>query len=268
MIRKPAVAGMFYPRDGEELKGLVRSMIDPTCPKEKAFCAVAPHAGLIYSGRVAGALYSSLDLPEKFVIMGPNHRYSQTRIAVMREGIWEMPMGEVKVDESLANSILSKSSAAKDDFIPHQQEHSLEVQLPFIQFFRPQISIVPICISAQSSYEDLEDLGKAIAESIRESEEEVLIVASTDMSHYVSEETAREKDFKAIDAILARDAGRLLKTVADENISMCGFQPTAVAILASHILGAEQAELIKYETSGVVSGDYSEVVGYAGVRIR
>jgi AmmeMemoRadiSam system protein B len=268
MIRKSSVAGFFYPGNKKDLTKLIDGMIDPDCQKKKAICAVSPHAGLIYSGPVAGALFSSISLPEKYVILGFSHRNYHDDSALMRVGTWETPMGEVSIDSDIADRILSRSSHIKDNPSSHSQEHSIEVQLPFIQYFKSSFSMVPISVSGVASWEELKELGESIADSIKEGNEDVLIIASTDMSHYVSHEEAREKDLLAIEKVLNRDARGLIETVRNENISMCGFQPTAVAILAANRLGAQEAELIKYQTSGDVSGNYSEVVGYAGIRIR
>ncbi len=267
MKRKPAVAGYFYPGRPEELKKMIQKMVDPKMEKEKAICLVSPHAGFEYSGPVAGAVFSSALLPETFLILGPSHRNIHSRFALMKKGLWETPLGDVPLESGLAELILNRSSLIEEDELAHRSEHSLEVQLPFIQFFMPNISLVPLCISYAASYQEIEELARAVASSIKEYNREVLIVASTDMSHYVSEEKARKKDFLAIEKILELDARGLYQTVQEEDISMCGFQPTTAAILASKELGAKKAELVKYQTSGERTGNYFEVVGYAGIRI-
>lgn len=268
MRRKPAVSGYFYPGKEEDLRKMIERMIDPESKKEKAICLVSPHAGFEYSGPTAGAVFSSAQLPEKYVILGPSHRGIQSQIAIMKEGTWEMPLGHIQIESRLAELIMSHSKLITEDELTHANEHSLEVQLPFIQFFKKEFSIVPICISYDTSFEELEELGKAISQGIKELKEEVLIVASTDMSHYVSQEVAQEKDFLAIERVLQLDAKGLYDTVQREQISMCGFQPTTSAIVASKELGAQKATLIKYQTSGDTTGNYSEVVGYAGIRIN
>jgi AmmeMemoRadiSam system protein B len=188
--------------------------------------------------------------------------------AIAREGAWLTPLGEVAVAQDLADLILQGSELIRVDDQAHLNEHSLEVQLPFIQFFRKKVSLVPICVSYDADYEQLEELGLAVAKAIKGIQKDVLIVASTDMSHYVSQKEAERKDSLAIKKILELDARGLYETVQSEDISMCGFQPTAAAIVASKKLGAEKAELIKYQTSGETTGNYLEVVGYAGFRIR
>ena len=267
MVRRPAVAGRFYPKKAGELRSMIKGMVDPRAKKEKARAVVSPHAGLIYSGPVAGAVYSSVFLPERLVILGPSHRGQRSVFAIMKTGAWQTPLGDVPVDPELAESLLRRSALIRIEESAHEEEHSLEVQLPFIQFLRQAFSIVPLCVSPAADYAALEELARAIAEAIRESGTDVLIVASTDMSHYVSRETARKKDFLAIERIQALDARGLYDVVQQEDISMCGFQPTTAAILAAKELGAGRADLIRYMTSGEISGDFDQVVGYAGLRL-
>ncbi len=265
--RKPAVAGYFYPKQEESLRSLLARLIDPAGKKRKAISVIVPHAGFEYSGPVAGAVFSSVELPDVFVILGPNHRHVRSRFAIMKEGAWQTPLGEVPIDSGLANAIGSNSDLISDDEDAHEHEHSLEVQLPFIQYLKEDFSIVPISIAFQTSYEELENLGHAISRAIQSWDKDVLIVASTDMSHYVSQKEAEIKDFLAIEKIECLDALGLYTVVSQENISMCGYQPTTSTIIASRDLGATQADLVKYQTSGEVTKSYHEVVGYAGIRI-
>ncbi|UCE43259.1 MAG: AmmeMemoRadiSam system protein B [Candidatus Aminicenantes bacterium] len=267
MKRKPSVAGYFYPRDSEDLKEMIKGMLDPQADKEKAISVISPHAGYLYSGKVAGSVFSSITLPENFVILGPNHQDVSTGISIMRQGVWETPLGDISINTTLADMIMKQSGALKENAKSHSQEHSLEVQVPFIQYLKGNISFVPISIAYFATYDDLVEVGKALAGAILEFGQDTLIVASTDMSHYVSQEVAKEKDFLAIEKILDLDAHGLYETVERENISMCGFKPTTTAIIASKELKATKAELIKYQTSGDVSGDFLKVVGYAGIRI-
>lgn len=268
MKRKASVAGYFYPYRAEDLKKSLEKMIDPDVEKKKAVCLISPHAGYEYSGRVAGAVFSSAFLPDKFIIIGPSHRNVRSRFAIMKKGIWETPLGTVPVDSRLAELVMSHSTLFTEDHEAHINEHSLEVQLPFIQFFKKDFSIVPISIAFYTEFDELEEVGKSIARSIKECDGEVMIVASTDMSHYVDQQVAKKKDFLAIEKIQKLDAKGLYDIVNLEDISMCGFQPTTVAVVASKELGARNAVLIKYQTSGDVSGNYREVVGYAGIRIE
>ena len=268
MIRKPAVAGYFYPGHPDELRSTLGQMTDAGAAKQKAFAAVSPHAGFVYSGPVAGALFSTIQMPDRFILLGPSHRMIGSRFALMGEGAWETPLGKVPVDEDLAREIAGYSDLIEEDAEAHNQEHSLEVQLPFIQYFVPHFSIVPISIGYQAAYQELEELGKAVAHGVQKSGHDVLIVASTDMSHYVSQKTAEKLDHEAIDRILDLDPEGLFNVVTAKRISMCGFQPTTSALIASVELGASSATLVRYQTSGAVSGDYKEVVGYAGIRIE
>ncbi|MFB0564573.1 MAG: AmmeMemoRadiSam system protein B [Candidatus Aminicenantaceae bacterium] len=267
MKRKPSVAGYFYPGNEHDLLTMVENMVKPEMKKEEAICVVSPHAGFIYSGPVAGAVFSSVQLPSTFVILGPSHRSISSLAAIMKEGFWETPLGEVSVDALLAELIMKHSSLITEDEFAHRDEHSLEVQLPFIQYFKKDISMVPICFSYEISYEKIEQLAKAVSQGIREFKSKVLIVASTDMSHYVNQKIAEKKDFLAIERVEKLDPKGLYDTVLREDISMCGFQPTTAGLIAAKELGAKKAELIKYQTSGDASGDYSQVVGYAGIRI-
>ncbi len=267
MKRKPFVAGQFYPGRARELRDMIAGMVDPGAAKDKAIAVMSPHAGYIYSGPVAGAVFSSVDLPETFIVLGPAHRPIRSVFAIQGEGSWSTPLGETAIAADLAAAIRSHSPLIEENAADHLMEHSLEVQIPFIQYFRPGASIVPIGVSWEAGFRDLEELGRALAAGIRDDPRDVLIVASTDMSHYVSRETAREMDGLAIDRILALDGRGLYETVRRNNISMCGFKPVAAALVAAKALGARKGELVRYATSGDVTGDDREVVGYAGIKI-
>ncbi len=268
MIRHPYVAGYFYPSDPDRLKSMLREMTDMNAKKTEAKCIISPHAGYIYSGKVAGSVYSSTILPENYVLLGPSHVYMDSRIAIMKQGTWRTPLGDVPVNEELAEMISSTDASVSQEDEVHTKEHSLEVQLPWLQFFKKEFTIVPLCISYYADYNDLEELGKAVAKSIKEFREDTLIIASTDMSHQETQVVAKNKDHKAIRQILNLDPEKLVDTVKKESISMCGFQPTAAALIAAKELGASTATLIQYQTSGDITGDYDQVVGYAGIRIN
>ncbi len=246
---------------------MIEEMVDPHMDKKEAISVISPHAGYVYSGKVAGSVFSSVALPENFIILGPNHQDVSTSISIMKQGVWETPLGNVSINHNLAELIMTQSESIRENEKSHSQEHSLEVQVPFLQYLQRNISFVPISVAYYAYYEELEELGKAIALAIRQYGRNVLIIASTDMSHYVSQEIARELDFLAIEKILKLDARGLYDVVKREKISMCGFQPTAATIIASKELKAKKADLIKYQTSGDVSGDFQKVVGYAGIRI-
>jgi len=267
MHRKPAVAGQFYPGTDRSLNEEVARYLKPEGKPVKALAAVAPHAGYIYSGPVAGRVFASVVVPKSCVVLCPNHTGMGAAAAVWPKGSWEIPTGTIPVDEGLAERILSLSNDLKADPTAHIAEHSLEVELPFMLARQPELTIVPISIS-RIGPEALGRIGKAIASAVKASGEDVLIVASTDMNHYESDATTRKKDKLAIDKVLALDAEGLVTTCATERISMCGVLPTAVAIVASRELGAREARLIAHATSGDVSGDRDAVVGYAGFIIR
>jgi AmmeMemoRadiSam system protein B len=242
-------------------------MTETETPRERAIAAVSPHAGYIYSGAVAGAVLSSITIPDTVLILGPAHASIRPVFAVQDEGAWETPLGEVPIETKLAKALLAACPTCRSDAKAHEKEHSLEVQIPFLQHLNPGVSIVPVCVSHVASFEDLAGLGRAVADSVRVFGRDVLILASTDMSHYVSRVEAREKDGLAIDRILALDPEGLFRTVLREDISMCGFQPVTAALVAARELGAARAELVRYATSGDVTGDDRGVVGYAGLRI-
>ncbi len=283
MIRRPAVAGHFYQGSSESLKKQVERYIVPQSEKTTALGILSPHAGLMYSGSVAGALYSRLELPDSFILIGPNHTGLGAPVSIMASGEWETPLGTIEVDEPLARSLISISRRIQDDSLAHLREHSLEVQLPFIQYFKPWFKIVPIQM-LDTRLETCQEVGKAVAEVIRDRARasgaegkapgrkespsyDVLIVASSDMSHYVPADIAKEKDHKAIKKMLDLDPEGLYLTVKNLGISMCGFGPATAMLVACKELGANTAELIRYTNSGEVSGDLDQVVGYAGIII-
>lgn len=267
LTRNPAVAGYFYPGKELELKRMLSGMVNSEEEKIEAKAVISPHAGYMYSGRVAGALFSSIQVPDRVILMGPDHRAATTSFAIMDEGFWSTPLGKVQIDSDLARQVLQQSEWVSNDASAHSQEHSLEVQLPFLQYLNPNVSIVPISNTYFADFSQLEELGKTLARTVLKYEYPILIVASTDMSHQVSQETARKKDFLAIDRILDLDPQGLYDVVKAQRISMCGFQATTAVLIAAIGLGANKAELIQYSTSGDVTGDFSSVVGYAGIRI-
>jgi AmmeMemoRadiSam system protein B len=265
--RYPVVAGSFYPGRPLELRRVLKGLVEPGRGQAGVKALISPHAGYIYSGAVAGAVFSSARLPERFVLLGPSHRDIGSRFAVYPSGSWITPLGEIFVDCETADLILSESDLTVGDPGLHSREHSLEVQIPFIQYLRPEARITPILCPYFADFDQLQEIGRAIAGAVKSSEHEILIVASTDMSHYLPQATARRKDFMAIDAVLALDARKLFDVVRSEDIGMCGFQAVTATLSAAEGLGATGAELIRYQTSGDVSGDDSSVVGYAGIRI-
>ena len=266
MSRKPAVANMFYPGDKHQLKEQLNTFVRPVPAPKKVLAAISPHAGYMYSGGVAGDVFSQIRIPDDVLILGPNHRGMGATVALTASGAWDMPLGPVSINEALAESIMNvpiSEVKIKDDPQAHAMEHSIEVQVPFLQFLRPEVKIVPIALS-HLSYDTCQHVGQVLVKGIQDYGKEVLMVASTDMTHYESQESAKAKDKLAIDRILDLDPEGLYETVARHGISMCGVIPTTVVLEACKALGASKAEVVRYATSGDVTGDYSQVVGYAG----
>jgi AmmeMemoRadiSam system protein B len=267
-VRSPAVAGRFYSHKREALVREVDQYLEPQALDEKAIDSamgcVVPHAGYMYSGHVAGAVYRLLPPRSRYVILGPNHWARGSPLAVMSAGSWLTPLGQVPLDTELARNIHEKCPLLAEDAQAHAGEHSLEVQVPFLQRRSETFSIVPIAI-AMADYESLELLGHAVADAIRRSTEPVMIVASSVMHHYEPDSITREKDEKAIEKILQLDAVGLLEVIRDKDISMCGYAPTVAMLTAAKELGARQARLIRHATSADTGGDTDSVVGYAGI---
>ena len=266
-LRHPAVAGRFYPGDRAALLEDLESYLSPATSPKPALGCIAPHAGYIYSGPVAGAVYADIQVPQRCVVLCPNHTGRGRSLAIMSSGAWQTPLGPVQIDSALANTLKEQFRLVSEDSEAHRGEHAIEVQLPFLQRRQSHFTFVPIALGT-GNFETLEKLGEALAEVLKAQDEPVLIVASSDMNHYENDRITRVKDHKAIDRILALDARGLYDVVTNEDVSMCGFGPAIVMLTAAKCLGATSAELIKYATSGDVSGDREMVVGYAGVVVR
>ena len=267
MIRRPAVAGQFYPGSPEALLAFLEQAVGRGPGGEPAIGAVSPHAGYVYSGRVAGAVFRRIRVPDTVILLGPNHTGLGTDAGVYPRGAWATPLGTVPVAEDLAEALLAETPILQADTLAHAHEHSLEVQVPFLQYRNPGVSIVPVTFMLHS-YGEVREVGEAVARVVAGWPEPVLIVASSDMSHYEPDQVAREKDRLAIERVLALDPRGLLDTTKRHGISMCGVVPTAVMLVAARGLGAAGGELVQYATSGEVSGDYRQVVGYAGMIVR
>jgi len=267
MIRNPVVSGQFYPAAPSQLKAMIEGMVNEKAVKQDIIGLVSPHAGYVYSGPVAGAVISRVKFKDTVIIMGPNHTGMGKQFSIMTQGAWRTPLGEVEIDSELGGKLLAASSHLEEDRVAHQYEHSIEVQLPFLQYFKPDIKLVPIVLgyAGGTTYREI---GEEIARVIEELNREVVIIASSDMTHYESQESARRKDDKAIEAILDLNGDELLRRVDELNITMCGYAPTVSLIAAARELGATEAELIRYQTSGDTTGDYSAVVGYAGIILK
>ncbi len=272
MIRDPAVAGQFYHYDPKNLNEQISECIDVNAKKEDVLGIVSPHAGYMYSGKVAGAIYSRINLPDTFVILGPNHTGLGARFSMMMDGEWRLPLGNVSVDSILAKEILINSKHLESDLMAHQSEHSIEVQIPFAQYFGKDFQIVPITMVHYAPNDDFleicKDIGIAIARGIKNTHERVVIVASSDLTHYEPQDIANKNDKEALNAILELDEEKLFDRVGELRISMCGYGPVAAMLVACKELGAKDAELVKYMTSGDTTGDYGQVVGYGGVLVK
>ncbi|MCM8772504.1 MAG: MEMO1 family protein [Candidatus Omnitrophica bacterium] len=267
-IREPVVSGYFYPSGKAHLLRMLESFIDRNASKEKVIGAVCPHAGYIYSGKTAGLTYSKIEIPEIVIILGPNHTGYGEPYSVSNHDKWLTPLGEVPVDKDLAEKFVKKSRYLQFDEIAHLREHSIEVQVPFLQVLKSNFKIVPITLLGYVDNPAWYEIGEIIAEVIKESKKECLIIASSDMTHYEPYKIAEEKDKYVIEAICQLDEDEVIKRIEERDVSMCGYAPVIVLIVASKLLGGEKGELIYYTTSAETSKDYSEVVGYAGIVIK
>lgn len=268
LVRKPVVAGQFYPAQASELRKQIASFVVKLENKIDAISCMLPHAGYVYSGLVATQTVSQIEIKDRVILIGPNHTGLGSSFSIQTKGKWSTPLGDLDIDTEFAQILLKNSEYLKDDITAHLQEHSLEVELPILQYFRKDFKIIPICILSDE-VEKLKKIGLQIAEVLKESgkDKETLIVASSDMTHYEPQEQASRKDKEAINAILELDIDKLVKVVREKNITMCGFAPAIVMMSCALALGAKNTKLIKYATSGDITQDYSSVVGYAGIVI-
>lgn len=264
MIRNPYVAGYFYPDSPSELKAMIAGYVDKKAPKEDVIGLLVPHAGYMYSGPVTGATISRIKFKDTFIVMGPSHSGRGKPYSVMPEGTWKMPFGDVEVDAELARKIITMSKYLKEDYEAHRDEHAVEVQLPFLQYLKPDVKIVPI-ILGYTDASILKEIGRDIARAIKELNREVVILASGDMTHYETHAAATEKDHKAVEAMLTLDEEELTRRYQRLSISMCAYGPVMVLMSTAKELGAASGELVMYRTSGDTTKDYDAVVGYAGV---
>jgi MEMO1 family protein len=268
MIRQPAVAGQFYPARAEALRQQLQQLLPEPRPEAgKAVAVVSPHAGYVYSGRVAADTLARVEIPELVIILGPNHRGAGKQLAVSGAEAWATPLGEVPLDLGLRPELLAACPDVALDDLAHRHEHSLEVQVPLLQLFQPDLRLLPICIG-QTPLEMLRNFGRHLGRLLARRGEPCLLVASSDMTHYESAAAARRKDLAALDKILQLDAEGLYRLVCEQRISMCGVLPCVVMLEAAKELGGTSATLVGYANSGEVTGDEAEVVGYAGVVIH
>ena len=277
MLRQPAVAGAFYPRDAENLKRLIEScFLDESgvgeIPKLNDFEGadypiniMVPHAGYQYSGAVASHGYCKLvqnGFPEVFIIISPNHTGFGTEISIFNEGEWVTPLGSIEVDSEFADEIISISDIASADFHAHMREHSIEVQLPFLQYFSTDFKIVPITMGTQN-FVTSSDLSNAIFEAGNKLGKSYCVIASTDLSHFNNQEKANKVDGFVLEDIEEMNEFKLFEEVIQFNITMCGYGPVMTTIGLSKRLGKNNCEILSYQTSGDVTGDFTSVVGYA-----
>jgi MEMO1 family protein len=264
VLRLPAVSGRFYPDNPEELTALVREFAtaEPNTKPQPVKACLVPHAGYLFSGHVAGAVFSRITLPKKIVILGVRHFPRGEPVAILASGAWQTPLGDAPIDEALAATLQKECPILREDRVAHSAEHSLEVQLPFLQVLSPGSSFVPIALGTVR-FDDLVVVGEALAHVLA-ANPEVLLLTTSDLNHFEDDATTRLKDKKAIDQILALNPRGLYDVCRNDGISMCGLGPAVAMLTALRALAAQQAELVRYATSADVSGDKTSVVGYAG----
>jgi MEMO1 family protein len=269
MLRLPAVAGRFYPANATELAATVRRLSGPrgdaaAAEKISVTACLVPHAGYMYSGGVAGEVLGRIVLPKKILILGVRHFPRGESAAILSSGAWRTPLGDAPIDAELAKALREAIPLLREDSVAHGQEHSLEVQIPFLQVLAPGFSFVPVALGTVR-FDDLVRVGEAVARVLIAAKEPVLLLATSDLNHYEDDATTRLKDAKAVEKLLALDARGLFDVCRAEKISMCGLGPAVATIAAVRAMGATRGELVKYATSADVSGDTSSVVGYAGI---
>jgi MEMO1 family protein len=269
IIRHPAVAGRFYPGDPDVLRKEVHNYLSQaeTQKSRPAIGCLVPHAGYMYSGHVAAAVFAELEVPKLCLVICPNHTGMGHPLAINSEGAWQTPLGDVAIDNKLGAALKRWLPLLTEDAAAHRNEHAVEVELPFLQSRQPDLKFVPIALGT-GKFELLEQVGEAIGDVVAAWGAPVLIVASSDMNHYESDAVTRVKDQSAIEPMLRLDARGLYDVVTQQHVSMCGFGPAVAMLTAARKLGAASAELIKYATSGDVSGDRDLVVGYAGIIVQ
>jgi AmmeMemoRadiSam system protein B len=267
-VREAAVAGQFYPSSRTELLREVQGFLDKggKGQRVKALGIIAPHAGYVYSGAVAGAVYAHVEIPRRVIVLCPNHTGLGEPLSITSTGGFRTPLGEAQIDSPLAEALKAGFPLLREDAAAQIREHAVEVQLPFLQAVRNDLTFVPITVGT-GQFEVLTALGVVLAKVIAECGEPVLMVASSDMNHYEDDAETRVKDALAIEQVLALQPKGLFQTVQAQRISMCGYGPAVAMLTAALRLGASSAELVKYATSGDVSGDREHVVGYAGIAV-
>ena len=279
-VRRPTQAGSFYASDAEALKTQVqRCFLHELGPKElpkvskgrlkEVVGLVCPHAGYMYSGAVAANAYYELakdGKPDTVVILGPNHTGYGSALALMNDGVWRTPLGDVEVDGATADEIVQETRLVDVDDVAHRFEHSIEVQLPFLQYlYGSEFKFVPICFQMQDLASAVE-VGNALVEVL--ANKNAVVIASSDMTHYEPQANASAKDLAALKAVEAMDARRFYSVIEARNVTACGYGPIATVITYAKGLGAKEAKLLSYKSSGDITGDYSSVVGYAAITFK
>ena len=279
-VRRPTQAGSFYAGDAEALRRQVESCFlhdfgPGKLPKvavkgaRRVVSLICPHAGYMYSGPVAANAYSELALdgkPDTVVVLGPNHTGYGSALSLMDEGVWRTPLGDVEVDTLVAHELLRETRLVDVDELAHRFEHSVEVQLPFLQYlYGNEFKFVPVCFQLQD-YASAEEVGNALVEVL--AERNALIIASSDFTHYEPQPIAEKKDLAALEAVQTMNAKKFLSVIEELNVTACGYGPIATLITAAKDLLAKEAKLLRYKTSGDITGDKSSVVGYAAVSFR
>jgi len=265
MIRRPAVAGQFYEGHADALRRDVERHLDASAEKEDVLGCVCPHAGYMYSGDVAGAVLSSVNIPPTVVVVSFSHRGLGEHYAVWPEGSWQTPLGEVPIDADLVGKFLDASTLLDADTDAFSFEHSGEVMLPFLQVLRPDVKVVMISVYPIAPLGELQAIARDLAGVLAGVTPKPLLVASSDMTHHESAASAEKRDRLAIDEMLKLDEAALYRVVRDHDISMCGVCPAVVVIACAKALGATEGKLVRYENSGKATGDRSSVVAYAGL---
>ena len=261
-MRSPAVAGQFYPGSQDELRRQLDEMFSGVLKEELTVLgAVVPHAGYVYSGAVAAEVYARLPLRQTYVILGPNHHGMGAPVALSRDS-WRTPLGSVPVDLELADALMG--TIIDQDELAHRHEHSIEVQIPFLQSRFSNFMILPIAMGLQDE-ETAVEVGSVLAKAVRDLKRDVTFIASSDFTHYEPQEVARKVDAGLIEAILNMDVPELYGRIYRHNATACGYGPIAATITATRELGAISGKLLRYATSGDVIGDYAQVVGYGAI---
>jgi len=262
-VREPAVAGMFYPGDGATLKKYCQARLGPRSPLISAKAVVLPHAGYTYSGETACRVLSQVDVPKSNFLIGPNHHGRGAPFAIMSNGEWETPLGRVRIQSGLASGLLTACGRLTDDSLAHRDEHSLEVEVPFLQTRNPQMELVPLVVGTRD-LADAREVARSCGKYLATSPERILVVVSSDMNHFESDEATRVKDAYALRAVEALDEEALAKAIKTHRITMCGFVPVYMLLSMKEALGIHKATLVDYRTSADATGDQDRVVGYAG----